>query len=76
MATTTEACTQPASLMAIANEKIVQAAFSIADEVDGIALAMGMPKTQRHEINAKLQERLKAFAEAILEQAREESGDK
>jgi hypothetical protein len=62
--------------MDIANEKIVQAAFSIADEIDGIALAMGMPKSQRHEINVKLQQRLKTFAEAILEQARKVADNK
>ena len=55
--------------MATANQNVVQAAFSIADEIDGVALAMGMPKSQREQINTKLQERLKTFAETILDQA-------
>ena len=55
--------------MATADENVVQAAFSIADEIDGVALAIGMPKSQREQINTKLQERLKTFAEAILDQA-------
>jgi len=55
--------------MSAANQNVVQGAFSIADEIDAVASAVGMPKAQRHEINAKLQERLKAFAEAILDQA-------
>lgn len=55
--------------MATANQMVVQAAFGIADEIDGVAIAMGMPKSHREQINAKLQERLKIFAETILDQA-------
>ena len=55
--------------MATANQIVVEAACSIADEIDGVVIAMGMPKSQRQQINNKLQERLKTFAEAILDQA-------
>jgi hypothetical protein len=55
--------------MAAITQNVQQAAFDIADEIDVVALAVGMSQSQRQEINAKLQSRLKAFAEAILDQA-------
>jgi hypothetical protein len=58
--------------MATANQDIVRAALSIAEELEGIAVFMGMTIAQRQEINGKLQQRLTAFAEAILDQAKQD----